>query len=364
MKVTVKPEELKKKLGLVLGISEKSSAMPILSHLLLSAGKEKSTITATDLTITVREPLEVVVASEGAICVPARKLSEIVREADQDITLETDETWLKIHYGRSKFKLACLPAQGFPEWPDIKGEGMITFTGALLVSLIERTIFSAGENDNRYTLNGLLFHFIPDKKQLAVVATDGHRMSLACQESLLEGSERKVIIPRKAAAEIRKFIQPDSSITCTVGVNHALFKIGEVDFLARLIEGAFPAYDQVVPMGNDKKIVVSREAFIKALRKTTTMASEGTRQVAVEVAGASMVVSSKSADIGEGTDEIEVEYGGDSFRAGFNAKYLLDAAAAFDTDKITLSMGTPLSPALITNNGDRNFLCVVMPMKL
>ena len=201
---------------------QKNYTMPLLSHFLLNAKKDGSTITATDLNVSMREPLEATVDEIGDLCIPARKLLEIVKEAEDDITMQSAESgWLSVFSGNSKYRLACLPSEDFPAWKNIDEESSLTFKNEELAEMIEKTIFSSGESDTRYTLNGLLFHMKPDKKLITVVATDGHRMALINKGlDLSEGDEKKVIVPRKAASELKKFLAGEGTVFCSIGSQH------------------------------------------------------------------------------------------------------------------------------------------------
>ena len=164
MKLTVTRQELLDKLSNIQNIVEKRNTMPILSHFLLDAKKEGSFITATDIETALREPIELAVAEEGRLCIPARKLFEIAKEIDGDLTIETEDSeWIRVSAGKSSFRLACLPPDEFPSWPEMEDAKEIGLEPASLAKMIEKTIYAAGESDTRYTLNGLLFHITGGK---------------------------------------------------------------------------------------------------------------------------------------------------------------------------------------------------------
>ena len=366
MKLTVKRDELRSRLSMIQNIVEKNFTMPLLSHFLLNAQKDGSTITATDLNISLREPLEAAVDEAGDICVPARKLLEIVKETEDDITMQsTDNGWLSVFSGNSKFKLACLPSQDFPAWKDIDEESSLTIGNEELAEMIEKTIFSAGESDTRYTLNGLLFHMKPDRKLITVVATDGHRMALINKGlNLPDGEEKKVIVPRKAASELKKLLAGEGTVSCTIGSQHILFTAGGVDFTARLVDGAYPGYESVIPDGNDKVVHVETDSFVKAIRKASIMSKEGSNTVLLRIEPKAMTVSSSNPGLGEAKDVVGIEYSNEPIKIGFNSRYLTDAVSAFKTDKVSLSFADAISPVVMTNNGSQDHICILMPMRL
>ena len=366
MKLTVKRDVFRSRLALIQNIVEKNYTMPLLSHFLLNAQKDSSTITATDLNISMREPLEAAVDEAGDICVPARKLLEIVKETEDDITMQSAESgWLSVFSGNSKFKLACLPSQDFPSWKNIDEESSLTFKNEELAEMIEKTIFSSGESDTRYTLNGLLFHMKPDRKLITVVATDGHRMALINKGlELSEGAEKKVIVPRKAASELKKFLAGDGTVSCSIGSQHILFTAGGVDFMARLVDGDYPNYESVIPNSNDKIVHVETDSFVKAIRKASIMSKEGSNNVLLKVEPKTMTVSSSNPGLGEARDVVDIEYSNEPIKIGFNSRYLTDAISAFKTDKVSLSFADAISPVIVTNNGSQDHICILMPMRL
>ncbi|MDA8432803.1 MAG: DNA polymerase III subunit beta, partial [Nitrospiraceae bacterium] len=235
----------------------------------------------------------------------------------------------------------------------------------VLAEVIEKTVYAAGESDTRYTLNGLLFHFIPGAKA-TVVGTDGHRLALVKRD--IDGAikeERKVIVPRKAATELRKLLEKSGeSVRMTLGKNHVLFGLGEIQFLTRLIEGTYPNYDQVIPPANEKKVTVERESFAKTLRRVAIMSRERSNAVKVDLTGGLISITSSNPDLGEARDEVAVDYTGEEVSLGFNAKYLIDILDAMAAEKVVLELQAPLSPVLIREETDVDYRCVIMPMRI
>jgi len=367
MKLSVSKEELQEKLSNIQNIVEKRNTMPVLSHFLLDAGKKKAYIVATDLETAIKEPLEVKVEKEGKLCIPARKMFEIVKEVDGDITMESEDgQWLKVNAGLSKFKLSCLAADEFPAWPGMENIEEMQLDTKTLIEMIEKSLYAAGESDTRYTLNGLLFHAKKGSSEMTVVGTDGHRLSsITSKINTPLKEEKKVIVPRKAAAEVRRFLDRDTeSLTVVIGKSHVMFKIDDVQFLTRLIEGTYPNYEQVIPSGNEKKVSIDKGEFIKALRRVSVMSREKSNAIKVDVEDGAMSLSASNPDLGEAKDEIKIGYKGDALSLGFNARYLIDALNAMSGEKIVFELQDPLSPTLLKEEKDDNYKCVIMPMRV
>jgi DNA polymerase-3 subunit beta len=364
MKLKVSKQELQDRLSNIQNIVEKKSTMPILSHFLLDVRKTGCSITATDIETAIREPMEAEAEQEGRLCIPAKKLFEIVREVEGDITIESEDAqWIKVGAGRSSFRLACLAPEEFPAWPEMKEAYELEIDSEVLLQMIEKTLYSAGESDTRYTLNGLLFNLLEDT--LTVVGTDGHR--LACitrQMPKAAEEEKKVIVPRKTTSELRKFLGEEGKAAVVIGANHILFRISDIEFLARLIEGTYPNYQQVIPGDSDKMLKIDREALIKALRRVSVISRERSNAVKLDIAPSLLSLSSSNPDLGEAKDEVAMEYSGEELAVGYNARYMLDALSAMSAASVTLELKDQLSPTLLKQEGDDTYRCVIMPMRI
>jgi DNA polymerase-3 subunit beta len=376
MKLIVSKDEMQEKLANVQNIVEKKNTMPILSHFLLNAGKKGSYIIATDIETALKEPIEVNVEKEGKLCIPARKLFEIVREVEGDVSFETiDEQWLKVRAGASDFRLACLPAADFPAWPSALGGGdveEVVVDAPMLLEMIEKTIYSAGESDTRYTLNGLLFHVNPGNKSVTVVGTDGHRLAIIIRQTDAEvKEEKKIIVPRKAVSELRRFLTTDTEdagesgkVKISIGEKHLLFNVGKIQFLSRLIDGSYPNYENVIPKSNEKKMSIGRDMFVKVLRRVSVMSKERANAVRVDLDEGKLTVSSSSPDLGDAKEEVAVDYKGEKVSLGFNARYVLDVLGAMTSDKVVFELQDPLSPVLVKEEGSEDYQCVIMPLRI
>jgi DNA polymerase-3 subunit beta len=379
MKLSVSKDEMQEKLSNIQNIVEKRNTMPILSHFLLSVSKKGSYIIATDIETALREPLTAKVEKEGKICIPARKLFEIVRELEGGLTIElVDEQWLRIRAGTSDFRLACLAPSEFPAWPALGDVEAITMDAATLMEMAEKTIYSAGESDTRYTLNGLLFHVKSMDKWLTIVGTDGHRLALIMRQIDTEvKEEKKIIVPRKAVSELRRFL-PASKVTghtseddkeadkvkISMGEKHLLFSVGNVQFLTRLIEGTYPNYENVIPQANEKKLFIDRNIFTKVLKRVSVMSRERASAVRFDVGEDKLVVSSSNPDLGEAKEEVAIDYKFDKVTLGFNARYMIDVLEAMMAERVILELQDSLSPVLLKEDGNENYKCVVMPMRI
>ncbi|GBE40926.1 DNA polymerase III subunit beta [bacterium BMS3Bbin09] len=367
MKLKIQKEEIQHALQSIQGIVDKKTTMPILSHFLLKADKEAS-LMATDLDIALKGPLKAEIIKKGSLCIPARKLFEIAKEVDGDISLETqDNNWIKVTSGKSTFKLMGLPEEDFPVLPEMEKSDELNISADTLKTMIEKTIYATGESDTRYTLNGLLMHLKPvkNKIELKIVGTDGHRLSvIAADINGKISEEKKLILPKKAAMELKKLIEGSSeNITIYISKNHIFFSTDHIVLTSRLIEGTYPNYEQVVPKDNDKKVIIDKIAFLKALRRTSIMSRERTNAVRLDLEDDKITLISMNPDIGEAREELAAQYKGEPMSVGYNARYLMDILQAMDGESVSLELQEPLSPTLLLEAGNEDYKCVVMPMR-
>ena len=368
MKLKVDREEIQKGLQNIQGIVERKTTMPILSHFLLKAAKTTSII-ATDLDIAFTRPLKAEVLKKGSLCIPARKLFEIAKEVEGDILLESQENnWLQVTSGKSTFKLMGLPEEEYPTLPEVSRSAEIAMNVDEIKTMIDKTVHAIGDSDTRYTMNGLLMHFVPGGKkiELRVIGTDGHRLAFIKKEFDGELSEeRKLILPKKAALELKRLLEEsEGDITIGLDKNHVFFTVGDIVLTSRLIEGNYPDYEQVIPHDNEKKAVFEKVAFSKALRRAAIMSREKTNAVRFDLEQGKLTLISINPDVGEAREEIAAQYKGDPISIGYNVRYLLDVIQIMDGESIEFNVQDALSPTLIREGEGKEFKCVVMPMRI
>jgi len=374
MKLKISRGELLTGFQRVQGVVEKRNTMPILSNMLFEAKGDQVILFATDLEIGIRGTYKAEVSRPGGVTVSARKLYEIIRELPEGmVTISSNDVHrVEIEAGKSEFKVLGLPPQEFPAMPTVESEPLMSMDRKILSDLIRKTVFAAGDNNARYILNGLLVTlYAKDKKRfLRFVGTDGHR--LAVMERPLEDGkgrgipqEQTAIIPKKAALEIKKLLEEnEEGPELGVSKNQMIFKRGGLLLLARLMEGSYPNYQQVIPKENEKRVAVNKTEFEGALRRVSILSREKTSAIKLVLEPDTLTLSSSNPEMGEAKEVIAAKFGQEGLTTGFNARYLLDALAAVDSEEAVLEFKDALSPCIIRQPDDPDYLCVVMPMRV
>ncbi|CAK0780593.1 beta sliding clamp [Gammaproteobacteria bacterium] len=366
MRFTIQREALLKPLQAVASVVERRQTLPVLGNLLLAVTENELAVTATDLEVELVGRIPLMAAEPGRITVPARKLLDICRALPEGtevgVTLEGERVWLRA--GRSRYTLATLPAEEFPNVEEMK-EGMrFSLPQNVLKGLIARTHFAMAVADVRYFLIGLLLEV--EKGWIRACATDGHRLALSEIASEVDPpNPTQVIIPRKGVGELLRLLQ-DSQVPVEVmlGTNHIQITLPDTTFTSKLIDGRFPDYQRVIPQTTTKVATTARENLRQALNRAAIISNEKFRGVRLHVSEDKIRVLAANPEQEEAEEELAAEYQGEPLEIGFNVGYLLDALGAIEDEQVMIGLTNADSSALIHGVGNVASRYVVMPMRL
>jgi len=327
MEFTIKQSALKDELGYVNGIVEKKSTIPVLSNILIeSVGENAIRILGTDLDVTIRCEAEADIKQPGAMCIQARKLFDIVRLLDDgDVHFSKEENeWVKMTCGKSKFKLAGVSREQFPEVPEFKSVPR-KISAEIFNHLIHNTAFAITNEQSRFTLSGA--KFMIDGGTAKMVTTDGHRLAYI-EKKLPADTETETmdaLIPKKALMELTK-IARDAKGDVSFGedANHIYFEVDGRLLITRKLSGTFPNYEMVIPKDNDKTVTFDAEEMRNAIRRVALMADERTRSVRLTIKPNEIEIGAQSSEEGEANERVLADYDGEEVSIGFNSQYLQD----------------------------------------
>ncbi len=369
MKFQINKIAIVKALSNVNGAVEKRNTIPVLLNVKIEAKNGRLTLTATDMDIVITSSAEALINQEGCSTVPAQLFYDIIRKIpdNSDITVElTTDSILKIIYGKSKFSLPCLDSTEFP----VLSEGDMTFNfnikSSELIKIIDQTKFAIPTDETRFYLNGLFFHSIEKDGdfELRAVATDGHRLALASsRQSSIDKIIPGIIIPKKAIIEIRKIIEGNEDVNISFSKAKIKVESGNSVVISKLIDGEFPEYERVIPKQNDKIVKVDRKAIFSAVDRVATIANDKNKSIKLLLEENKITFQVKNNDNGDGSEEIEVNFTGDSIETGFNSRYFLEIIGQINKEEINIHFKDGTSPALIDTK-DNDSLYVIMPIRI
>ena len=368
MKFTIARDRLLKALQLATGVVERRQTLPVLANLLVRADENGVALTGTDLEVEMVAHTEVDVEQSGEITIPARKLADIWRAlpdgADVSVSAEGDRSTIKS--GRSRFTLAPLPANDFPQIEGGETDVVVSVAQADLRALIDQVGFAMAQQDVRYFLNGMLFEVT--EEHLRTVATDGHRLAMCTKGCTLETPitvRRQAIVPRKAVLELSRLLdEEDEAIRIQLGSNHLRVTKGPFTLTTKLVDGQFPDYDKVVPKDASRTLIGDRDSLRQGFQRASILSNEKYRGVRLAIAADQLTIQANNPEQEEAEEVVAVEFSGSDLEIGFNVSYLLDVLGVMAADGVKLSVSDANSSALLESSRSDDALYVVMPMRL
>jgi DNA polymerase-3 subunit beta len=372
LKLSIAKVELLNLISKTQNIVEKRNTMPVLINVLLDAQKGKLKIYATNLEVSLTDEAEAHVAQPGRVAVNAKNLFDIVKEmSDGDVELiKLDNNWLKIVQGKSVFNIVGISPDEYPVFPVSSSKDYMEIDAKVLADMIGKTIYSVSNDETRYHLNGVYF----EKKlggstgsSYLMVATDGHRLSLVNRDSQALDSKTTegVIIPRKGLSEIYKLLESlNGKFKMAIEGSQLVVMHGSTVLMVRLIEGKYPNYRQLIPQNLSQQVFIKREALLSSLKRVSLLSNQKSKGVTLNFSKGRLEITSNNPELGDAKEEIEVDYKGDNLKIGFNAKYIMDVLTSVDDDEIRLDLKDQLSPGVMRSNKDKDYTCVIMPMRI
>jgi len=372
MKVNFKREALADVLGLLTSVVPSRTPKPILRCVKISAGDNEVRMCATDMEVGINCLVcEVQVEKAGEVVVPADRLAAIVREStDEVLSFEAAEGACEIRGADSRFTIYGQEPEQYPTVPDSGGEAFVEIGLENLQGGVSQCLFAAAKESTRYAINGVLWEI--KGKKLSLVATDGRRLA-RCRLNLAkepaksgaaakaEGSQ--IIVPGKTMGLLEKIGSHDKE---TVAVklldNQILLSCADVVISSNLVEGNFPKYEDIIPTDYDKKLKLSTEVVLRAVRRAALLTSEESRGIRLAIDKNMLVFKGSAPETGNAEIKMPIEYESEPIEIGFSPQFMIDVLRVIRTDEFELELGQADRPGLIKSGA--NFLYVLMPINL
>ena len=324
MNIKINREVLIQPLSSVVGIVEKRQALPILSNLLLVGNTNKLTFTATDLEMQTSLNIDTKIETDFEITISARKLFDITRALPEnsELDFQINESRVNVKAGKSKFNLQTLPSKDYPLLKRNNSESVsIKLSQNKLKGLLKQVDFAMAQQDIRYYLNGLLFEIQGQK--LNIVGTDGHRLSFTSTKLDDSYEKKEVIIPRKTIMELIKLLDDSDEIVELEILNQQVtFKFGDIFIITKVIDGKFPDYNRVIPVGYENGFLIDRQMLLNAMQRASILSNEKYRGIRLVLSENNMQLITTNSEQEEAQEDIEILYNKEAIDIGFNVNLL------------------------------------------
>lgn len=380
MDFTIKKNVFLDVLSKVQGLTGRKTNLAITTNVLIRAEGSQLTVIATDLETGFEGYYSASIKKEGVAALNARKLFEIIREFPDEIIRihEVENYWIKI--GRDKddgvkekqveFSIVGMNPEDFPDIPDIEAVQFFEIDSIALNKMIERTvIITASPDDKRAHFIGIYLEIIEkeDKKILRMVSTDGSRLSTA--ENIYDKNDeipidKSILIPKKGINEVTKFLDTKKMVKIGVKDNNFIIKKDTEKIIIRLLEGDFPDYIDITTKKDVNTIKMDKNLFLMMLKRMSILSSNEYKGVIFSFHKDKLKIDSTNPEIGESKEDMFISYNGENVEAMFNPRFFIETINVIEDENILLSISSGEKPCLIEAEKDKNYLSVIMPMKI
>jgi DNA polymerase-3 subunit beta len=363
LKITCSRDELNRQLAVVSRAASTRTTVQVLAGVLLRSEGDKLELSATDMEISLRTPLEAEVATEGAVVVPGKLLAELARLLPgEEVSIEhrQGEGVVEIVSGSAVYRIHTYNAEDFPRLPDPAGTTMVPIDAEALLETAAKVSRAASRDESRPVLTGILVRF--EGENLVMAATDSYRLAVKETSMAGPGPELDAIVPARALMELSRVAQGASELHLGLQENQVLFTSDGILLTTRRIEGQFPNYHQLLPESFESEVTLPRDELLEVVRRVSVMAQRNA-PLRLRFAEGELTVSAQTQDVGEAHETMPAAFGGDALDIGFNPEFLRDGIESVDGDELRLKLISPLRPAVLQGTGD-DFSYLIMPIRL
>ncbi len=371
MKFKIVRSNFFKTLSHLQGIVDKKNSLPILSNILIEAKVNKLTLSSTDMDISIIETVDCNVSEDGSTTINSQILYDIVRKIDDNSEIEiisNNGKLLTLRADGSRFSLACLPKEDFPIIDQDNVGNTVKINSKIIFKLIDKTKFAISNEETRYFLNGLYFNITKDQNNsiITLVGTDGHRLA-KFSHNIKDNVDQVsgVIIPKKTIYELSKLLaETDSDVYISITANKIVFKIENVIFISKLIDGSFPDYKRVIPKDNSNILKINREMLLSAVDRVSTIANDKSPVIKFKLLQNVLNLNTINNESSTASEDLKINYRGDEIEIGFNSKYIMDIVNNLEDEEISINLKDNTSPIVALENSNSNLVYVLMPMRV
>jgi DNA polymerase-3 subunit beta len=376
MKLTILRNELNDAIQHVSKAVASRTTIPILSGIKLEASMTGVTLTASDTDISIQSfiPLETpnktigTVERTGSVVLTAKFFVEIVKKLPhEEVHIEVGERFqTRITSGATEIQLVGLDPEEFPILPTIQEDQVVSIPGDLLRDMIRQTVFAVTTNESTPILTGVLWNL--QEGIYKFVATDRHRLaSRTAMVELYDVRFSNIVISGKTLTELAKIV-PDQNVMVDIVVadNQVLFKLGNVLFYSRMLDGTYPDTSKIIPQSFKTELILNTKALSDAIDRAYLLSREEKTNIVrlITTDDGGIEISSSSSELGKVTEQLTVtEMRGEPLKIAFNSKYMLDVLKVIDSEELFIGFNGAMSPIIIRPSDHENSLHLILPYR-
>ena len=372
MKFTINKNDILDALSKIQGLTGRKSNLAITENVLIKTSDNSIILIATDLETGFEGVYPSTIESDGIIAINSRKFYEIVREfpSNEIVVNEVENRWIEIGDKNVLFHIVGMNPDDFPDSPKIEEIIFFKLDAFSFKKMIDKTVLITGPSDDkRAHITGIYFEIKKenDEKIIRMVSTDGSRLSKVdhkYEKDLEMPSETGIIIPKKGLTEVSKFLDTEGTAQISFKSNHLIIKKDNETIIIRLLEGDFPEYKDIIVKDEAYEIKMERELFIMMLKRMSILCSDDYRGVIFKFDDDKLLINVTNPDIGQSKEEINIDFKRDPIEVAFNPKFFIEALNVIDEDKVIINIVNEMRPCIIEAENDKNFLSVIMPMRI
>ncbi|MDQ6952555.1 MAG: DNA polymerase III subunit beta [Mariprofundaceae bacterium] len=366
MKLIISQSLLLKQVQRCQSIVEKKNTKPILCNICFKALPNQLEVIGTDLQMAISAIQKAEVLEEGAITVSAQKAFEIIKELDSDkpVELHLQDAFLIIKSGRSRFRLVTMPCTDFPGMPHNETDMRFEIEQKTLSKMIQSTAFAMSHDETRKYLTGGLFE-TQANVGFRMVSTDTHRLNLIQMVMEHLSQDIHTIVPSKTVLEMKKIAEEQGGlIEIGLSKHQVRLQCGGYTLISKVIDGTFPAYQDVIPTGHPYQVNVNCKNLDKALRRCMIVANEITHDLCIQFTPEGLHIAAHNNEQEQSQEFVEAKGSETEMSIGFNGRYLRDVLNALSSEEMSIHYRDELSPILLSPVGQDGEKYIVMPMRI
>jgi len=369
--VKVNQEDFSASLQVVQRAASLNTTLPILTGVLLKTKKDQIELRTTDLELTIISFCPAVINEEGTVVVPAKLILDIFKHLPPGtVNLKTRDGSLEIESGGSSFKIKTMSPEDFPKPPEIQEINKVVVKNSILTTVLKQIIKSISKDESRPVLTGAFLGF--NSNFVEVVATDSYRLALKKVDNVkVKGKDEvkfSLIVPAKVLEEVQRQLSSEGETEIITDQTFIKFVIGKNTVISRLLDGQFPNYEQLISKEWAFNFSVNGEELVNSISRVALIAQKS-QIVKLLFQNSELELQAAAQGVGEAKEKLKVKTKGQKIEeVAFNAQYLIDGIQAclmeYDSKEIIFKLNSATSPGIITTKGSKNFLYLVMPLRV